>query len=203
MIAVTIRKENLPASVIIVTFAGRQARQHSPGLRARELRDDNRGERTDAKAQRLLLEPMVMKHPCPQCHALAKAKLHLQAPRFLRSDQCGAMYRGPCPEAASLARLYSESWDSPDNKEETGATSAAIAGSLIDSMVEALGGRSLVGRRVLDYGVGRGAVALELEKRGADVVAVEPFGHDYLVSLGVFAYRDLFDLPARLHQGTT
>jgi hypothetical protein len=102
------------------------------------------------------------------------------------------------PEAASLARLYSESWDPRDNKEETGA---AIAGSLIDSMVEALGRRSLVDRRVLDYGAGRDAVALELEKRGADVVAVEPFGHDYLVSLGVSAYRDLFDLPARLHQG--
>jgi hypothetical protein len=91
MIAATIRKESLLTSVIIVTFAGRQAPQHKPGLRARGLRDDNCDERTDAKAQRLLLEPMVMKHPCPQCHALAKAKLHLRAPRCLRSDQCGAM----------------------------------------------------------------------------------------------------------------
>jgi SAM-dependent methyltransferase len=136
-------------------------------------------------------------HPCPQCDALGKAKLHLQAPRFLRCDQCGVMYRDPFPDAASLARLYSESWDSPNsNKEETGATSAAIASRLIDSMVKALGGRSLVGMRVLDYGAGRGTMALELRKRGADVVAVEPFGHDYLVTLGVSAYRDFFDLPA-------
>jgi 2-polyprenyl-3-methyl-5-hydroxy-6-metoxy-1,4-benzoquinol methylase len=138
-------------------------------------------------------------HPCPQCHALGKAKLHLQAPRFLRCDQCGAMYRDPFPDAASLVRLYSESWDSPDsNEEETGATSAALASSLIDSMVEALGGHSLAGMRVLDYGAGRGAMTLELQKRGADVTAVEPFGHDYLVSLGVSAYRDLCDLPATI-----
>jgi 2-polyprenyl-3-methyl-5-hydroxy-6-metoxy-1,4-benzoquinol methylase len=109
------------------------------------------------------------------------------------------MYRDPFPDAASLARLYSESWDSPDsNREETGTTSAAIASSLIDSMVEALGGRSLVGMHVLDYGAGRGTMALELKKRGADVVAVEPFGHDYLVSQGVSAYRDLFDLPSAI-----
>ena len=50
--------------------------------------------------------------------------------------------------------------------------------------------------RVLDYGAGRGAMALELKKRGADVVAVEPFGCDYLIELGVSAYRDLSDLPA-------
>jgi len=108
------------------------------------------------------------------------------------------MYRDPFPDAASLARLYSESWDSPDNREETGATSAAIASSLIDSMVEALSERSLVGTRVLDYGAGRGAMALELKKRGADVVAVEPFGHDYLVSLGVSAYADRVDLHATI-----
>jgi hypothetical protein len=47
-------------------------------------------------------------HPCPQCHARGKAKLHLQAPRFLRCDQCGVMYRAPFPDAASLARWYSE-----------------------------------------------------------------------------------------------
>jgi SAM-dependent methyltransferase len=39
-------------------------------------------------------------------------------------------------------------------------------------------------------------MALELKKRGADVVAVEPFGCDYLIELGVSAYRDLSDLPA-------
>jgi 2-polyprenyl-3-methyl-5-hydroxy-6-metoxy-1,4-benzoquinol methylase len=112
-------------------------------------------------------------HECPQCHGRGKAKLHLQAPRFLRCDECGVMYRDPFPNAASLARLYSEGWKSPtSNTRETGATDTAIASSLLDSLVKTLGGRRLVGMRVLDYGAGRGAMALELKKRGADVVAV-------------------------------
>jgi 2-polyprenyl-3-methyl-5-hydroxy-6-metoxy-1,4-benzoquinol methylase len=144
-------------------------------------------------------QPVMNEHACPHCHAFGRAKLQLQAPRFLRCDKCGVLYRDPFPDATSLARLYCESWDSPDsNKEETGATTAAIATSLVDWTVKALGGCSLVGSRVLDYGAGRGAMALELKKRGADVTAVEPFGHDYLASMGVPAHRDLFDLPTTI-----
>src|SRR5258708_18074724 len=136
-------------------------------------------------------------HECPQCHARGKAKLYLQAPRFLRCDECGVVYRDPFPSAANLARLYNEGWQSPtSNKRETGATDATIASDLIDSVVKTLGGRSLVGMRVLDYGAGRGAMSLELKKRGADVVAIEPFGSDYLIKLGIPAYRDLSELAA-------
>ena len=91
------------------------------------------------------------------------------------------MYRDPFPDAASLDRLYYEGWKSPtSNTRETGSTDTAIASSLLDSLVKTLGGRSLVDMRVLDYGAGRGGMALELKKRGADVVAVEPFGCDYI-----------------------
>jgi hypothetical protein len=64
-----------------------------------------------------------MNYPeCPQCHAQGKAKLHLQAPRFLRCDECGVMYWDPFPSAASLARLYYEGWKSPtSNTRETGS----------------------------------------------------------------------------------
>lgn len=129
----------------------------------------------EQKRYRSCDEAVMNYHECPQCHARGKAKLHLQAPRFLRCDECGVMYRDPFPDAASLARLYYEGWKSPSsNTRETGATDTAIASSLLDSLVKTLGGRSLVGMRVLDYGAGRGAMALELKKRGADVVAVEP-----------------------------
>ena len=75
------------------------------------------------------------------------------------------MYRDPFPNAASLARLYYEGWKSPtSNTRETGGTDAAIASSHVDSLVKTLGGRSLVGMRVLDYGAGRGAMTLELNK---------------------------------------
>ncbi len=38
----------------------------------------------------------------------------------------------------------------------------------------------------------------ELIKRGADVVAVEPFGYDFLTQRGVLTYRRLSDLPNAL-----
>jgi SAM-dependent methyltransferase len=136
---------------------------------------------------------------CPQCQARGRATLHWPAPRFLRCKECGVIYRDPFPDAPSLARLYCESWESPTvNTRETGSTDAAIAISLINSLVKTLGRRSLVGMRVIDYGAGRGAMSLELKRRGADVVAIEPFGCDYLIELGVSAYRDLSDLPAAL-----
>ncbi len=48
-----------------------------------------------------------MNYPeCPQCRAQGKARLYWQAPGFLRCDDCGAMYRDPFSDAASLADLY-------------------------------------------------------------------------------------------------
>jgi SAM-dependent methyltransferase len=146
-----------------------------------------------------MLQTIMKDHECPQCRARGKAKLRWQTPRFLRCKECGVIYRDPFPDAASLARLYCESWESPTiNARETGSTDAVIASSIIDSLVKTLGRRSLAGLSVMDYGAGRGAMALELARRGADVVAVEPFGCDYLTELGVSAYRDLSDLPAAL-----
>lgn len=108
-----------------------------------------------------------MNYPeCPQCRARGKARLYWQAPGFLRCFS----------DAASLADLYYEGWKSISNTREKGATDIANASSLVGSVSKTLGGRSLVGMRVLDYGAGRSAIAQELDRRGADVVAVEPFG---------------------------
>jgi len=146
-----------------------------------------------------MLQAVMNDHECPHCHVRGRSRLHWQAPRFLRRKECGVIYRDPFPDADSLARLYCESWESPTiNIRETGSTDVAIASSLIVSLLKTLGRRSLVGLRVMDYGAGRGAMALELRRWGADVVAVEPFGCDYLLDLGVSACRDLSDPPATL-----
>ena len=142
-----------------------------------------------------------MNYPeCPQCRARGKARLYWQAPGFIRCDECGAMYRDPFSDAASLADLYYEGWKSPiSNTRETGATDMAIASSLVGSVVKTLGGRSLAGMRVLGYGAGRAAIARELDRRGADVVAVEPFGCDYLIELPPTVILPIFPL----HSGST
>ena len=52
--------------------------------------------------------------------------------------------------------------------------------------------------RILDFGAGRGAMALALREKGADVVAVEPSGSDHLTKLGLAAYSDMDKLPSNL-----
>jgi hypothetical protein len=142
-----------------------------------------------------------MNYPgCPQCRARGKARLYWQAPGFSRCDECGAMYWDPFSDAASLADLYYEGWKSPiSNTRETGATDVAIASTFVGSVVKTLGGRSLAGMRVLDYGAGRAAVARELDRRGGDVVAVEPFGCDDVIEPPPTVILPIFPL----HSGST
>jgi 2-polyprenyl-3-methyl-5-hydroxy-6-metoxy-1,4-benzoquinol methylase len=136
---------------------------------------------------------------CPQCRFQGGASVHWRAPRFLRCRQCGTIFRDPFPGESELANYYSEGWKDPEeNMVETGATDEVIARYLADSLTETLATRSLSGMRILDFGAGRGAMTLELRKRGARPVAVEPFGYDFLAERGVSVYRDLADVPDEL-----
>jgi 2-polyprenyl-3-methyl-5-hydroxy-6-metoxy-1,4-benzoquinol methylase len=137
-------------------------------------------------------------HRCPLCRAEGKTRLHLQSPRFLCCDECGAYYRDPFPDEATLSLLYAKSWSAPgeEGHDETGNTSAAVARSLVDSLAGMLGRGRLAGARVLDYGAGHGAMSLELQKRKARVVSVEPYGHEHLAALGIPTYRELDEIPA-------
>jgi hypothetical protein len=95
---------------------------------------------------------------CPQCPARGKAKLYWQAPRFLRCDESGAMYRAPFSDAADRADLYYEGWKSPiGNTRETGATDMAIANTVawwsrLYELVRAV----VLGWMALGYHSGRG-----------------------------------------------
>jgi 2-polyprenyl-3-methyl-5-hydroxy-6-metoxy-1,4-benzoquinol methylase len=125
--------------------------------------------------------------------------VHWRAPRFLRCRECGTIFRDPLPRQSELASYYSEGWKEPEeNTVETGATDEVIARYLADLLTETLAIRSLSGMRILDFGAGRGAMTLELTKRGAKLVAVEPFGYDFLAERGVSVYRDLTHLPDEL-----
>jgi 2-polyprenyl-3-methyl-5-hydroxy-6-metoxy-1,4-benzoquinol methylase len=133
---------------------------------------------------------------CPQCKFRRSASIHWRAPRFLRCRECGTIFRDPLPGESELANYYSKGWREPEeNPVETGSTDQVIAGCLADSLRTTLAIRSFSGLRILDFGAGRGAMALELMKRGAKVVAVEPFGHEFLAGLGVSVYPDLAHLP--------
>jgi 2-polyprenyl-3-methyl-5-hydroxy-6-metoxy-1,4-benzoquinol methylase len=132
---------------------------------------------------------------CPQCKFVGDAAVHWRAPRFLRCRECGGIFRDPFPSEMELANYYNESWKEPEEHPvETGSTSEGIAGQLVNALVRTLS-RTVAGMRILDFGAGRGAMSLELLRRDAQVVAVEPFGYDFLAARGVSVYRDAADLP--------
>jgi 2-polyprenyl-3-methyl-5-hydroxy-6-metoxy-1,4-benzoquinol methylase len=106
------------------------------------------------------------------------------------------VFRDPFPSEASLAALYETSWIDPDeNKTETGATDAAVANQYVKFLSRTVRQR-FSGKRILDFGAGRGAMSLALRAQGADVVAVDPFGRDYLARIGLVAYRELSEVPS-------
>ncbi len=121
---------------------------------------------------------------------------HWRAPRFLRCPDCGVIFRDPFPTPTQLAEYYGEGWKDPEQRPvETGNTDAAISAQLVEALSRSLS-RPLAGMRILDFGAGRGAMSLELLKRGAEVVAVEPFGYDFLASRGISVYGDVSELPS-------
>jgi SAM-dependent methyltransferase len=133
---------------------------------------------------------------CPICPAGSSSTPFWKSPTFNQCSRCGLIFRDPFPDDATLSHLYTSSWASPDaNKTETGATELINAQSLVKFLTRSIGNENLSGKRILDFGAGRGAMALALRERGAHVVAVEPFGFDSLTKLGVPTYRNLEELP--------
>lgn len=119
-------------------------------------------------------------------------------PRFQRCRHCDVIFRDPFPSETSLVAFYGTSWTSPDeNTTETGTTGEAIAKQYIKYLSWSLR-QNLSGKYILDFGAGRGGMSLALKEEGANVVAVDPFGCDYLAKLGLTAYRKLDELPSDL-----
>jgi SAM-dependent methyltransferase len=133
---------------------------------------------------------------CPICLSGGTSAPFWKTPRFHQCSRCGLIFRDPFPNVAILSNLYTTSWMSPDeNKAETGATEVNSAQSLVKFLTRSIGNANLSDMHILDFGAGRGAMTLALRERGAQVVAVEPFGYDCLAKLGVSTYRELKELP--------
>ncbi len=136
---------------------------------------------------------------CPNCREDTISALHWKNPRFHQCRRCGLIFRVPFPTLTTLAALYNTSWTAADeNPSETGATGSVDARTFVGFLLRALGKPSFSGNRILDFGAGRGAMASALREAGAEILAIEPFGSDYLKGLGFNAHRDLDELPSHL-----
>jgi 2-polyprenyl-3-methyl-5-hydroxy-6-metoxy-1,4-benzoquinol methylase len=115
---------------------------------------------------------------------------------FCRCVGCGLIARTHLPSDAELYELYAEAWDEPsEHAAETGSMDDHLARQYVLGLLSTHGRTDLRGLRLLDFGAGTGALAAALEHAGADVYAVEPYGHRGLVDAGHNAFASLEDVP--------
>jgi hypothetical protein len=115
---------------------------------------------------------------------------------FFRCPQCELLFRHPLPASGELSKLYGRGWADPEqNLRETGGTDLLLARLFAAKLAASLGLRDFSGMRLLEFGAGRGAMLQVLQDLGAETVAVEPFGHEYLRRKGFEVFSDLKSLP--------
>jgi SAM-dependent methyltransferase len=111
---------------------------------------------------------------------------------FLQCPGCQLLVRNQTIDQQGLDSLYQNSWSAPYQElSETGATTDNLANQYASLLEKSLPGKSLKGLKILDFGAGRGAMSVALQRVGADVTAVEPYGYDFLKEQGIPAYRDM------------
>ena len=115
---------------------------------------------------------------------------------FLRCPTCQLLVRNGSFSKHNLKKLYISSWSDPfQNIDETGATTDELSEQYSIHLLNSLNIGGFHGLKIMDFGAGRGSMSIALSKAGADVFAIEPFGSDYLLNIGVPTYRDIKDIP--------
>ena len=131
---------------------------------------------------------------CRFCNGTTRP--HWRRGIFHRCLSCGLLARIRAAEGVDLERLYEQSWLDPDfRRSETGGTELAHSRVYAAKLARALHIKDFTGRRICDFGAGRGSMSQALSELGAEIYAVEPFGYDFLINQGIRAFRNLRDLP--------
>ena len=126
---------------------------------------------------------------CPLCKGTLLGNL---GGEFLACAGCGLWVRR---SVGGMDDLYRSGWQSPlENLDLTGGTTPALGRNYVSELVIALGLKDLAGKRILDFGGGRGEMALALEAAGAKVVTVDPYSHAQLREKGLNAVESLAQL---------
>jgi 2-polyprenyl-3-methyl-5-hydroxy-6-metoxy-1,4-benzoquinol methylase len=126
---------------------------------------------------------------CPLCQSSLRGK---PGAKFLSCNNCGLMIRRGESEVEGL---YRSGWRTPiENLNLTGGTTPELGCNYTSELVRTLGLKNLVGKNILDFGGGRGEMALALQAAGARVVTVDPYSHVQLKEKGLLAVASLEQL---------
>ncbi len=138
---------------------------------------------------------------CPLCGG--GAFVRWRTIKVWRCRSCGLLFRHPAPGNEELEGLYAASWSAPmQARAQTGGTDERLARCYVARLLQSLGLPDLEGRRILEFGAGRGEMLTALQELGAVACGVEPYGYEYLKQRKFTVYRRLQDLPpGRLFDG--
>ena len=132
-----------------------------------------------------------IRQKCPICQETLREK---PSAVFISCGGCGLMMRSGTGE---VERLYRSGWQSPlENLALTGGTTPALAVNYTRELVRTLKLKNLEGKNILDFGGGRGEMALALEAAGAKVITVDPYSHAQLKEKGMAAVESFEQLKA-------
>lgn len=107
------------------------------------------------------------------------------------------MFRNAMPSLSELDDLYEKSWSAPEsNRNETGGTSNRYAEIYANRLARSIKRPNLKGLKILEFGAG--TMVETMQALGAEVVAVEPYGHKVIADKGFEVYQSLEDLPGDL-----
>jgi SAM-dependent methyltransferase len=139
---------------------------------------------------------------CPLCES---GRLRLwRAEQTLCCSHCGLLQRKYAGrDDTDLDRMYAAGWCEPERHlTETGGTCPRLAHAYTERLLATLGLRDFSGLRILDFGAGRGEMALAVQSRGGLAFGVDRFGFRFLRARGLAAFGSLDDLtPERKFNG--
>ena len=107
------------------------------------------------------------------------------------------------PVDDDLDLMYEQSWLSPkEHKAETGGTNWQLAGQYAELLRKEFGDDTIKRGSLLEIGAGTGLLCLAFMDLGSNICAIEPYGYERLVSLGVLTFRSTDELdPSMLFDG--
>ena len=132
-------------------------------------------------------------HIYQNCHLCQSILLDKRGADFLTCGNCSLMVRRGV--SSSIEELYQSGWQSPlENLNLTGGTTPALAHNYTRELLRTLALKDLTGKKILDFGGGRGEMALALEAAGARVITVDPYSYVQLKEKGLAAVESLAEL---------
>lgn len=142
---------------------------------------------------------MIERVTCTYCGF--DCKIYWQETAVWHCLNCDLLFRYPQPDDDHIRAHYEMGWRDPDRQIISGATDLTLAELYVNRLLNELDIPDFQQTHLLEFGAGTGEMLTTITQKGAEVIAIEPFGFDYLLQNGVTVFADLTTLPKMKFDG--